>query len=118
LVIRVGDARCIELRSEVIRCNDVASNAREWAGGHADEETFAGDGIFDDFFGSHDFPVLAFLPSERIDDLFVHRQDDWIREIAVGVRLRDADACSLEMAFGDEPARRFWDEGQNDDAED
>lgn len=117
LIVRVGDTRRVELVTEIVARNDIPSNAREWTGTHADQQSLAGGRRLEDLLGTQ-CTALLLLPRQGVNDLLVHRNHNGVRRVSVGIGLRDHQPRTVVVALVRKPTGAFRDEGQDHNAQD
>ena len=83
----------------------------------SDEETPQCGLVLEDLLKAHALALLL-LPLERVDDLFEHSYRDRVSQVAVRVGLRDNDPRLFEQILSGQPSRGFWDERDDDYADD
>lgn len=117
LVVGVCDASSIEFRPQIVRRDDVAGDARERAGAHANEEPLPSHWCLDDLHRAHS-PSLLLFPRQSIDDLLVHCKGNRVIRIPIGVSLGNHRARCLVQSLVSKPSRRLRDERQDENAHD
>lgn len=116
LIVRVRDARRVELGAEVVTCNDIARDARKWTWAHANQQPLAGRRRPDNLARAQR-PPLFLLPRQRVDNLLVDGDGDGVGRVAVGVGLRNHAARRVKVALVGEPAGALGNKRQHDDAQ-
>lgn len=110
LIIRVGDARRLELRAEVVGCDDVASDAAEQAGARADQEAAPGDWRRYEVTEGHFVFGHGPLVTQMVHDHVEFGDDSSVMCITASVDLCEHKSSFVGPALSNEPAGRLGSE--------